>query len=303
MSPQTLLVGLGAPKAGTTWLAAYLRDHPDCASFGPKELHFFNAARNGRLDRQIDEQRRKLDRMTARSARGGLEPWRETRLRGRIEACARWIEALRGGADRDWLAYLAWSGRGVKVAFDITPPYALLPVETYRRMMALHPNVRFVYLVREPVARLWSNARMWANRRAREAGRGADDASLEASARGIMRGAVDGSEPELMARADYASVLGKLSALSALSPGRVHVGFYEELFTDEGVGAICDHLGIARRPGDYGRRVWSNDRKAVLDDETGGRAREALGPQYAAVRAWFGRLPEAWTAGGVAEAA
>jgi hypothetical protein len=300
MSLQTLLVGLGAPKAGTTWLAAYLNDHPECASFGPKELHFFNARRNDRLQWQIDQQQGKLDRMTARLSKAALKKGRRKQLERQVEAYGRWIEALKAGSDEDWLAYLEWCGRDAKVAFDITPPYGMLPAETYKRMMELHPDVRFVFLVREPVSRLWSNARMWAGRRAREAGDEADDAALEASAREIMRGAVDGSETGLMARADYASVLGKLRAIG---PERAHVGFYEELFTDEGVGAICDHLGIERRPGDYARRVWSNERKATLDDETRARARAALAPQYEAVEAWFGRLPAAWTGGGKTEAA
>lgn len=39
---QKLLLGIGAPKAGTTWLYDYLSTHPEVHVPRTKELHYFN---------------------------------------------------------------------------------------------------------------------------------------------------------------------------------------------------------------------------------------------------------------------
>ena len=44
MSDPVLLFGIGATKAGTSWLHRYLAGHPDCALRSIKELHFFDTA-------------------------------------------------------------------------------------------------------------------------------------------------------------------------------------------------------------------------------------------------------------------
>jgi len=36
-------VGIGAAKSGTSWVAEYLREHPDVAMSPIKELHYFDA--------------------------------------------------------------------------------------------------------------------------------------------------------------------------------------------------------------------------------------------------------------------
>lgn len=43
---------------------------------------------------------------------------------------------------------------------DITPAYAILPVEVIRQMHADFPSMPFIYLIRNPIERAWSAARM-----------------------------------------------------------------------------------------------------------------------------------------------
>ena len=43
---RTHLVGIGAQKAGTTWLARYLEHHPEAYVSPIKELHYFDAPRS-----------------------------------------------------------------------------------------------------------------------------------------------------------------------------------------------------------------------------------------------------------------
>ena len=71
MADATLLFGMGAAKAGTSWLYRYLCAHPDCHLRTIKELHFFDAIDEGREAEQLRmlaERRRKLARRRADAA-------------------------------------------------------------------------------------------------------------------------------------------------------------------------------------------------------------------------------------------
>jgi hypothetical protein len=108
-----LLIGIGAQKAGTTWLYECLRALPGIAFPHGKEAHAWDAG-------------------------AGV---------GEAEAAA-WSDALaRVSADGG-------------LACDITPAYAMLDEATIRRVRTHAPEARLVMLLRDPVERAWSAARM-----------------------------------------------------------------------------------------------------------------------------------------------
>ena len=47
---QPRLIILGAQKAGTSWLASQLFQHPRLHNPGMKEIHFFNKLKNGKVE-------------------------------------------------------------------------------------------------------------------------------------------------------------------------------------------------------------------------------------------------------------
>ena len=61
--PLPDFLGIGAQKAGTTWLAANLRRHPDVFIPERKELHFFD----NKWDRPLREYARHFEGPRARS--------------------------------------------------------------------------------------------------------------------------------------------------------------------------------------------------------------------------------------------
>ena len=70
-----------------------------------------------------------------------------------------------------WLDY-GWycdhfNGAGPRQAGEASPSYASLPLADIRNIRRLLPDVKLVFLMREPVARAWSHAKH--NRRYREA--------------------------------------------------------------------------------------------------------------------------------------
>ncbi|MGQ0799754.1 MAG: sulfotransferase [Pseudomarimonas sp.] len=151
-------IGIGAQKAGTSWLDRVLRSCPDIWLPPVKELHYFD--------------RRESNFPTGAWARmrtplAGGRHWRNE-LRNRIKATIRYMDVAQarwtwryffGVRDDVWYRSLFAPAEG-KVCGEITPEYCLLGDEPVARLARVFPRLRAVLLVREPVARCWSHVRM-----------------------------------------------------------------------------------------------------------------------------------------------
>ncbi len=118
MAEALSFLGIGAQKAGTTWLHALLRQHPDIGMPEQKELHFWDGEALGEPD---------------------------------IAAYLARFAALRGRA------------RG-----EITPSYAILPPQRIALIRARLPELVFLYVLRDPIERAWSQAKMDLSRQYRK---------------------------------------------------------------------------------------------------------------------------------------
>lgn len=270
----TILICAGATKAGTSWLHRHLASHPECHFRTIKELHYFDTVQTGNFDRQLRLTAERLAALPPEAARRrrDLSDWRTVLERRREDIPA-------------YLGYLA-AGRGRRrLLGDITPAYGLLPVETLRRIAGMAPDVRFVYLLRDPVARLWSQVRMLAARRVRDA------AQLARQAHRLMETVLSGGEVQALERGDYAGALGRLDA--ALDPRRLCVLFQEELMSPAGLARLSGFLGIRTAPAEFDRRVHEGV-SLPLDEGLRARACALLRPQYDYAAARFPELPDSW---------
>jgi len=273
----TLLFCVGATKASTSWLFNYLSGHPDCHLQKFKELHFFD-----NLDVAP-----KLARVTLlQSERDALRAEHQAAprpaLAARIASADAWLEVLKSGNTQSFLDYLTRNIGQKNLIADITPAYALLPIDRLRAMAALLPDVRFVYLLRDPVARLWSHVRMSAYQRG-------SDFMVQAAQ--IFDAAMAGTQSGLLNRGDYKSALGRLDA--AVDPSRLLVMYQEVLLTVPGIQRLCAFLGIAQHDANFADRVHAGPQLAMTDNQKL-RAQQFLRPQYQYVADRFGPLPEAW---------
>lgn len=281
----TLLFCVGATKAGTTWLFDYLAGHRDCHLRSIKELHYFDCVETGRFGQQLKLQRAAAERLAARGAPEGSA--RAARLARKRRDVADWIGVLSARRE-DRGAYLGYLQGGIgarRLVADITPAYALLPETRLRAMAGLSPGARFVYLLRDPVARLWSHVRMLARRES-------DATGFEAAAGRIMDSVLDGAPSGAAERGDYAGSLTRLRA--AVEPSRLLVMFQEEMTSLPGLARLCGFLGIAPEPGDFGKRVHEGAPLALPEAQRA-RAAAFLRPQYDYVSRLFPDLPESWT--------
>lgn len=280
---------LGATKGGTSWLHDHLSQHPDCHFRTIKELHYFTMTRPAHFGAALKRLKAELERLKARLA-GAPEAMR-ARLERRIADLRDWraVLARRQTDAAAYRAFLTAGRQGQAVLGDITPAYALLPDERLSEMAAIAPDVRAVYLMRDPVARLWSHVRMIAQRTRPEAF--ADEA--RALLARILSGDLSGEGQGIVARGDYATVLPRLAR--AFAPGRLLVMFTEEMMTLPGLARLAEFLGIRPGAADLDRRVHEGTPLKMTDAERRA-ARAWLEPQYAYVSGQYPSLPQTWRA-------
>lgn len=282
------MFGLGATRAGTSWLSRYLTDHPECHMREIKEAHYFDTLDRGSFDWQIRLLANRKAELVARRE-GSQNPRQRDRLARNIAAHDELLALFETRApDHDaYLAYLHANAGDARLVGEITPAYALLGEHWLRLMHGLGPVVRFVYILREPVARLWSNIRQTVP--SRKGGR--DDP--QGTALAMFDGWLAGRETEIDLRCDYRGALERMRA--AIPAADRLVLFYETLFQAETLDRLCGFLGIRTLPADTETRIFAAE-PIRLDPARAASARARLAPQYDYVRDQFGALPPAWAA-------
>lgn len=273
--PEILFFGIGAQKAGTSWLYHFLKGHPEVSMSRLKELRYWSA---------IDSDCMQSVRRTRKSLK--KKPHRAKHNTTRL--------GMLKDADPTHSSYadqLFVGDAGKKVAGEITPAYALLSEKTFATMASLNPDTRFVFMMRDPADRLLSAARM----RLRETG---SDGNTEA-VRGDMlvtriKDYLARDEQALVERSRYEKTIRSLEAV--VTSDKIGLFFFEDIFGRKNTDPICDFLSIARVPGDFDTVV--NKGSAVEGDgeaQCRALAKAALAPTYDYMEARFGdRLPAAW---------
>ena len=283
------LYGIGAAKAGTTWLAQSLRKHPQAALPPAKETHYFDSVAFGTSLWAVDQAIRVREKKRAALVDAPTVAAR-ARARAWVEEQDRWL-ALIAAQRADDAGYEALMQRrakdGVRVIADITPAYALLDGDTFGRMAALNDgNTRFLMILRDPVDRLWSNIAMTLARHNLK-GRDANKARADVMGQ-VLSG--DDNSPEL-ARSDYAGTLTRLYA--AVPESQRLVLFFEELFAPETLAQLAKFLGLSAPLQGPDRKVNATHGTQITPQERAQLA-ERLRPQYDDIQTRLGRLPARW---------
>jgi hypothetical protein len=152
MYPHFLIIG--AQKAGTTWLDRNLRTHPQIWLPPEKEIHFFD------LPRPLPFAA--LRYAPYRSVRH----WTRHRLRRdlakveRGEQTADWYKRYYY-LPRHWRWYrsLFTPGEG-QICGEATPRYAVLSRRAIASVGRRMPQLKLIYLLRDPIDRMWSDLAM-----------------------------------------------------------------------------------------------------------------------------------------------
>lgn len=267
MEYKTFLLGVGAQKSGTTWVFGTLA-RSDGVRMGPfKEYHVWDAAT--------------LD--SCRDFRRPLWAHGPNRLRAVMQRFPYfYFEHFRRLLDAP----------DVRLTADVTPSYAGLSVDTFRRIRTGFVKrgiaVKVLFLMRDPVDRCFSAARMLSekeNRLAAEAG-----LTSEISAEDWL---VKHLESEYVRfRSDYAATVASLQA--AFRPEEVHIEIYETMFTPDGLGRLSNFLGVTFDPALVAVRV-NEGRPAYLPPELAVRTARHFAQVYGWAERTYPQTRELWS--------
>lgn len=157
--PQFL--GIGAQKAGTTWLHRMLSQHPDLWLPPIKEIHYFDRA-HSKNHLSANGQASNLTR--ARSEAVARAKYWVTQSKLAPEKMSERLRCLDiVGASLltdEWYASIFEFAPRQAICGEITPEYALVNDAAIAHMLRLKPELKFVFIMRDPVDRCWSALRM-----------------------------------------------------------------------------------------------------------------------------------------------
>lgn len=268
---KTFFLGLGGQKCGSSWIQAYLARQPG-SDFG--RLGEYQAWEH------------RLGGVFARYARPA--PNAAERLRARAKALVGAPEPadhLRWRLQSDPEAYFDYFDRlcqapGILRTGDITPSYAALTAD---HLYALRDGIlsrgfdlRVIFCMRDPVARLVSHLRMDSDK-----GRIVPSGSDAQDLRGFYAGL------EAQARSRYDQTLANIAAV--FPEGQTHICLFEELFTPQGIGALARFAGVAEEPEAGNRKVNARDSASDIPEDLAAEIAQFYAPAYHAAHA---RLPQ-----------
>lgn len=150
---------IGAQKAGTTWLYANLKVHPDVHLTPIKEIHYFDEIYK-------NEKTKLIDRITAKT---GMNKWW---WKGNIRRNFKGAVSKRSQTEFIWFTRYYFFRRNIewyrklfncpsgKISGDITPDYCILEKNVVKLIKKNFPNLKIIYIIRNPVDRAWSALKM-----------------------------------------------------------------------------------------------------------------------------------------------
>lgn len=160
---ENLFLSVGAMKAGTTWLYEQLKDHPEIYFTPEKEIHYF--ANKVGIENQLNHRNRilKLKSVMEKNAKGN--PMFISQNLDDIYWYANYARAKE--IDNEWYKSLFTLNIDRKYCADFSNLYCQMPKEGWDNVRQTGKNIKVIYTLRDPLARLWSHYKFhmkWVNR-------------------------------------------------------------------------------------------------------------------------------------------
>ena len=276
---ENYFVGIGAQKAGTTWLARYFTDHPQVGFSPIKELHYFDAKFRKDLCPNFDTkfQTRLLNlakNMQSEPTSDQLERLRCMTLR---------VEMIYD--DRKYKDYFnLLVEKETAVVGEITPSYSLLKTDGFADICRHYNQAKFLFIIRDPVDRVWSHLRFEERRRK-------DDNYQAVSMLDSFH-----TNPRIVLRTDYQRTLSSL--YEAVNKENVCVAFFENLMHAEThekeLKKITDFLEIDYVQGDIEKKYNSGDSRKLDDIQIRKVARHFTNVYQYISSNFSDSIPEKW---------
>jgi len=277
---KNLFLCVGAQKAGTTWLYAQLKDHPEIGFSGVKEVHYFNTLycdsilltrrKVNELERILKEKRSALERYFSNVSSG--KPVNKV------------IHELLSPVNDQWYIKL-FSHSGKKYAADFSPEYALLPDAGFENIKRVCQNKKILFIMRDPVDRAKSAMRYFFEMQNTDI-RDVTREELVELAYSDM----------IIEKSSYHVTVQKLQ--EHFRPEDLLFLFYEDLMRNKqkAINQITDFLEVAAvaLPEERLERKVNVTHDFDFSNEIDKKLKAKLKDTYDALSARFSKLPESW---------
>jgi hypothetical protein len=272
-------VGIGAQKAGTAWLSEYLLGHPQVALSPLKELQFFDAGAGAALpdwwrNYYTAQLRQYAASMTSPPSVEEIKYIRDLALRLEMKFNrSRYV---------DYFNLLVEDQH--RALGEISPSYAVLDSSGFAAIRETMPGAKFVFVLRDPVDRYWSQLRFKQTRLGSEA--------FDARARVVSAL----SDPAYYLRSDYGRTFEQL--LPVVPAHDLCVLFYETMTkpstSNAEIRRLTDFLELDPRPCNPERRVLASV-SVEMPEYAADEALARFAHVYDDIERRFGsRLPRRW---------
>lgn len=249
MKPKFIL-GLGAQKAGTSWLHAMLNNNINVNMGFMKEYHIWDYVYSD-LSKNFKAPLKKPDNAGA--------------------AMRRLMQADEGIYIKYFQSLIT---SDVQVTGDITPSYSYLNEAALKKIAQCIEGggfeIKVIFLMRDPIERIWSAVRM-AARNTKKRGKEVDENFMEVRILEILK------KRQGLLRSDYKSTVQNIE--KAFHKDKVHFEIYENLFKKSSIELLSSFLGFSFDEINFDQRV-NESPSAVRSEELIKEIVKILKPQY-----------------------
>ncbi len=263
VSDKTFILGVGAQKAGTTWLSTYLSSSGQAATFERvKEYHVWDA-----LYIPLCK-----NRLVAEKDRFSRADWSiRYHLQQSPENYFDFFNSL-------------MTAQSKVLTYDISPSYAGLSRDVFEVIQRGFTDrgvfTKCIFLMRDPVERCWSSARKGSLRRS---------GSVDVSEEQVLTLA---ATAEFAMRTRYDITMAELEA--AFEPGRLYCDLYEQIFMLKEVDRLSAFCKVEARPTLLAKSIFASEKKQQLSDQAFGQIATLYRPVYDYVAKKFPSATDLW---------
>ncbi|TRW97464.1 sulfotransferase [Paracoccus sp. M683] len=256
------IIGIGAQKAGTTWLSQMLAQHPKIWMPPFKEVQFFS-------HRFVEEHRQWLPWHFGRARQNLGKRW-AARGEAVPQGLVEYLDRVTRGPmfTEDWYKQVFSPAPPGSRPMDISPEYSTIPDEGVDFVRDFLPRAQFIYILRHPVDRVISQMKMHMARRKQ-----------------VPKGAKPWldllDDPALYNRGNYAEYLPRWQA--RFGPDRLLVLPFGRIGSDPDklLAEVENFLGLPPfRYRSSGRKVFAARDDLSAPGEVREVLREKLAPQF-----------------------
>ena len=280
---KTFVLGLGAQKAGTSWVYHYLNADPAADFGGLKEYRVWDALElpeMGYFDvRPAKPVNRLMVALTSRVRGRASNTWK---LRGHLQ-----------DNPENYFSYFKQrlAQPGISMTGDVTPTYSGLSADTLcvirDHFKSEGIDVKVFFTMRDPISRAISAARM--NRRKRDWRESVPP--FGDFDRAILRYA---RSPHHDLIANYEHTVTQ--ARSVFGADKVYLGLYETMFQLDEVARISRFMGATFMPERVKKRFYKSRSKQPVKEETKHQLREMFESTYQFAAREFPETRHLWFA-------